>query len=272
MRITTWNVQWCRGLDGIVDPARVAAQLRRMGEPEVACLQELAAHYPELAGSRGEDQADALQRALPQWQAVAGWAVDVPGTGRVRKRFGNMILSRLPVGRILRHALPWPASPDAPAMPRIAVEAIVTAPFGPLRIVSTHLEYYSALHREAQVARFGELHAEWCAERKPVAEEGPFRSEFVPASTVLCGDFNLPPEDALHRRILDIGFVDAWQALHPGVPHPPTFRVHERDDGESPHCCDYVFVTPDLVPRLASIRVDGENRASDHQPVTVELI
>ena len=31
------------------------------------------------------------------------------------------------------------------------------------------------------------------------------------------------------------------------------------------------FVTPDLAPRLASIRVDADNRASDHQPVIVEL-
>jgi endonuclease/exonuclease/phosphatase family metal-dependent hydrolase len=42
--------------------------------------------------------------------------------------------------------------------------------------------------------------------------------------------------------------------------------VHERDRGESPYCCDFVFVTPDLVPRLRSIRIDADNRASDHQP------
>jgi endonuclease/exonuclease/phosphatase family metal-dependent hydrolase len=55
------------------------------------------------------------------------------------------------------------------------------------------------------------------------------------------------------------------------VPHPHTFRVHEREKGQSPYCCDYVFVTADLAPRLRSIRVDGANRASDHQPVVVEL-
>ena len=65
--------------------------------------------------------------------------------------------------------------------------------------------------------------------------------------------------------------VDAWQALHPGEPHPFTFRLHERDEGEAPYCCDYVFVSEDLRPRLKSIMVDGMNRASDHQPVVVEL-
>jgi endonuclease/exonuclease/phosphatase family metal-dependent hydrolase len=207
---------------------------------------------------------------MPDYEPVVGWAVDVAG-GRARKRFGNMLLSRLRVGRVLRHSLPWPEAPDVPAMPRAAVEAIVNAPFGPLRVVTTHLEYYSGAHRRAQVARLAEIQREWGAERKSVDEDGPFRTGASPRSTIVCGDFNLPPQDPLHRAILDVGFVDAWQALNPEAPHPPTFRVHERDEGESPYCCDFVFVTPDLAPRLASIRIDADNRASDHQPVIVEL-
>jgi endonuclease/exonuclease/phosphatase family metal-dependent hydrolase len=46
--------------------------------------------------------------------------------------------------------------------------------------------------------------------------------------------------------------------------------VHEPHK-EQPYCCDYVFVTPDLVSRLRAIRVDGATQASDHQPVIVEL-
>jgi len=271
MRIVSWNVQWCRGVDGVVDPARIAAELERIADPDVAGLQEIASGFADLSGSRGEDQPQALARALPGYETVVGWGVDVPGAGRARKRFGNLILSRLPLGRARRHSLPWPPSPREPSMPRVAVEAIVDAPIGILRIVSTHLEYYSAEHRAAQIARLGALQVEWLAERKPVDEKGPFRSQPSPAGTIVCGDFNLPPDDPLHRQILDAGFVDAWEALHPGVSHPPTFRLHERDEGESPYCCDFVFVTPDLVPRLRSIRIDADNRASDHQPVTVEL-
>jgi exonuclease III len=66
-------------------------------------------------------------------------------------------------------------------------------------------------------------------------------------------------------------FVDAWRALHPDEPHPPTFRVHDQGEGETPYCCDYVFVTEALVPRLKSVRVDGLTQASDHQPVVVEF-
>ena len=56
-----------------------------------------------------------------------------------------------------------------------------------------------------------------------------------------------------------------------GRPHPHTFRIYEHDEGELPYCCDYVFVTPDLVPRLREVRVDGATQASDHQPVSVIL-
>jgi endonuclease/exonuclease/phosphatase family metal-dependent hydrolase len=88
-----------------------------------------------------------------------------------------------------------------------------------------------------------------------------------PKDLIVCGDFNMPPDDPLLPEFL----VDAWRALHPGKPHPHTFRVHEREEGQKPFCCDYVFVSKDLVPRLAAIHVDGANRASDHQPVIVDF-
>jgi endonuclease/exonuclease/phosphatase family metal-dependent hydrolase len=271
MRLLSWNVQWCRGLDGQVDPARIAAEIQRIADPDIACLQEIASDFGDLPGSKGEDQPVVLWKALPEYEPIVGWAVDIPGPGGARKRFGNMILSRLPVQRILRHSLPWPASPDVPSMPRVAVEAVVQAPFGPLRVITTHLANNLHEHRAAQIVRLGEIFREGLSPRKEVSEGGPFRSHPAPASTLLCGDFNLPPEDPLHWEITRMGFVDAWQALHPGKAHAHTFRVHERKEGQSPGCCDFVFVTPDLVPRLASIRVDAQNRASDHQPVIVEL-
>ena len=40
---------------------------------------------------------------------------------------------------------------------------------------------------------------------------------------------------------------------------------------EPQYCCDYVYVTRDLAPRLRAMRVDAMTQASDHQPVVVEL-
>jgi len=268
VRLISWNVQWCEGLDGIVDPARIAHEARRIADPDVACFQEVS------IGFHGDNQVESLKREFPGYTLVFASAVDVPGPGGARRRFGNLIASRFPVGRVQRHALPWPKS-SRPSMPRCALEAVVQAPFGPLRIITTHLEYFSSRHRAAQVERLRELHVE--SHEQAAEEEGAFLALPNPKSALVCGDFNLPPEDPLRQRMLQAfvdgspKFVDAWEALHPAEPHAHTFRVHEQGGGQAPHCCDYVFVTQDLAPRLRSISVDGANRASDHQPVSLEL-
>jgi endonuclease/exonuclease/phosphatase family metal-dependent hydrolase len=281
MRLLHWNVQWCRGLDGVVAPARIAREARELCDPDVICLQEVAINFPALEGSRGEDQVARLAAELPGFTAAFGWAVDVPDGAGGRRRFGNLILSRLPLRQVQRHTLPWPADSGVPSMPRALVEAVVATPYGLVRVATTHLEYYSATQRAAQVERLRELHAEACAHSVIAPSEryesGPFEPFPRPASAMLTGDFNLPPRDPLHARLLEpFGagvprFLDAWQHAHPDEPHPPTFCLHEREYGESPYCCDYVFVTEDLAARLRAVRVDGATRASDHQPVIVEL-
>jgi endonuclease/exonuclease/phosphatase family metal-dependent hydrolase len=267
MRLLSWNVQWCRGIDGRVDPKRIADDAKRLADPDVFCLQEVAANFPEMAGSAGEDQVEMLAREFPGYEAFFVPAVDLPGK-RGRRQFGNLILTRLDAGRVMRHALPWPVAADVQSMPRGAVEVVVEASFGPLRVMTTHLEYYSKDHRAAQIERLRDLHVEACSEHLPVEEPGSYESYARGKSAVVCGDFNLKPEDPHHRKMLDAGFVDAWQALNPGKPRQATFHLH---DGEPPYCCDYVFVTPDLVPRLKSIRIDTTTQASDHQPVIVDF-
>ena len=276
MRLLSWNVQWCRGLDGVVDPARIVREARRLADPDVLCLQEVSVGFADLPGSRGEDQLAALEKELPGYALFYAAAVDVPAAQGGRARFGNVVASRLPVGRVLRHTLPWPPT-RTPSMPRAALEATVQAPFGALRITSTHLEYYSSRHRAAQIERLRELHCEAGHTGSAEKNEGPFRLLPRPQSAIVCGDFNMPPDEPVRARFLEAfledtpKLLDAWEALHPGEPHPLTFRVHERGPDEQPYCCDYVFVSEDLRARLKSITVDAMNRASDHQPVVLEL-
>jgi endonuclease/exonuclease/phosphatase family metal-dependent hydrolase len=281
VRLISWNIQWCRGVDGSVDPARIARSARALADPDVCCFQEVAAGCAALAGSSGEDQAELLAREFSGYRALYAWGVDVPGAGDGRSRFGNLVLSRLPVQRVLRHSLPWPADPGTPSMPRVALEAVIEAPWGPVRVITTHLEYYSAAQRAAQVERLRELHAEAYAHSRAAPPRaynaGPFEPLARPAGAILCGDFNFPPQDALHAR-LQAPFacgaprlLDAWQLVHPGAPHPPTFRLYERNAPETPYCCDFVFVSKELAPRVCAVRVDAETQASDHQPVIVEF-
>src|SRR5690349_18967449 len=102
MRLLSWNVQWCRGLDGVVDPARIVREARAFADPDALCLQEISVGFADLAGSRGEDQVQALRDELPGYAVFFASALDVPGPDGARQRFGNVIASRLPVGRVLR--------------------------------------------------------------------------------------------------------------------------------------------------------------------------
>lgn len=322
MKLVTWNVQWCRGVDGRVDPGRIVAHARALADFDVLCLQEVAANFPGLPGSRGENQFAIFARLLPGFTPIPGAPVDVLARAHAAKRgerrvFGNLVLSRLPVLQALRFQLPWPCDAHARrSMPRMLVEATIEAPFGPLRVMTTHLEYYSEVQRAAQVEAIRARHAEACgharAERErerdsnpererdsnhdrerginhdrdrlpagtaPANDEAddPFRSAAQTVSTVLTGDFNLRPDDALHARIRDPfddgtpELIDAWQQLHPGQAHQHTNGVHDREQWPAPHTCDYVFASADLAPRLKALRVDADTKASDHQPVLVEL-
>jgi endonuclease/exonuclease/phosphatase family metal-dependent hydrolase len=267
MRLLNWNLQWCRGMDGVVDPERVANVARQLSDPDVCCFQEVAENFADLAGSSGEDQPARLAAAFPGYSAHFAWGVDTPDGAGGRRRFGNLILSRLPVRRVLRHSLPWPAEDQVPSMPRVAIEAVVEAAWGLVRVTTTHLEYYSGAQRAAQVERLLVLNAEAIAHSRARPAEryaaGPFQPLPRPASGILTGDFNMRPEDPLVARLRE-AFVDTCEGKH-----PPSFHVHDAD--EEAYCCDYVFVTPDLAPRVASVRLDAQTQASDHQPLIVEF-
>ena len=199
MRLLQWNIQWCRGMDDMVDPARIARFAREFADPDVACFQEVAINFPALAGSSGEDQVELLKRAFPGYAAVFGVGVEVADEKGGRRQFGNLILSRLPIRQAFRHSLPWPPESDTPSMPRVALEAVIEADIGPVRVITTHLEYYSSRQRVAQVERLREVHAEACehARTKSSAQyrSGPFEPFERPVQAILTGDFNMKIDD-----------------------------------------------------------------------------
>ena len=283
MKLITWNVQWCRGVDTRVDPARIVAEVQRLGDFDVLCLQEIADNFPDprLAGSAGEDQFAVLPELLPGYTAVAGVATDHPGDDG-RRRFGNLILSRLPVRQVYRHLLPSPVDPGVDGMPRIAVEAVLAAPFGDLRVITTHLEWYSRPQRSAQVEALRAIYAEGHGHARlgSVTDTtgSPFHTYARPAATVITGDFNLEYDDPLHQRML-APFADgtpplanAWDLVNAGVAYPATFKVHEKwVPGDPELHCDFIFVSAELRSRVRWVRSDRATQASDHQPVMIEL-
>ena len=284
MILITWNVQWCRGIDGAVDPERIVREARGMADFDVLCLQEIADNYPEprLRGSSGEDQFARIGELLPGYSIVPGVAVDQPAENGRRRRFGNLIASRLPLLQVYRYLLPYPLDPGVPGMPRIAIEAVVKAPGGDVRVITTHLEYDSQRQRMAQVEALRAIYAEGHAYARDaqitMSDGGPFQTYVRPRAAIITGDCNFEPASAEHRRMLAAfddatpPLVDAWQAQHPGVPHPATFKIYEKDRPGDPELhCDFIFVGEEVVPRLREIRVDQQTQAADHQPVILTL-
>lgn len=279
MIIVTWNVQWGRGVDGVVDIARVVEHARALGQFDVLCLQEVADNFPDLPGNDDANQFAQIAALLPGFTAIEGPAVDVAGEGGRRRRFGNMILSRLPVTSVRRLALPWPADPQHDSMPRLLLEATVATATGPLRVGTTHLEYYSELQRSAQSRRIRELHEEACARAlQPPKARAEANSMFeMPPQTcraVLLGDFNFPvasPEYADIQAPLARGsrYRDAWPQVHGERKHASTFRVFEREAGEKAYACDFAFVSEGV--DVDDLYADVHTQASDHQPLRLTL-
>jgi endonuclease/exonuclease/phosphatase family metal-dependent hydrolase len=284
MQLLSWNIQWCRGVDGRVDPARIARVARALAsDADVVCLQEVARGFDTLAGSAGEDQFALLAAEFPGWAAVEGIAVDMAHPGGGRRQFGNLLLSRLPVRRAWRHLLPWPADADHADMQRVAIEAVIEAPgIGDIGITTTHLGYYSAAQRLAQFDALRALHAAACGHHrvKPAradASGGPFHCQPRPAAAIVCGDCNCEPGSPGHARMLapfadgTTAFLDAWQVAHGSRPHDPTVGLFDSVQWPRKFACDFAFVSEDLAPRVKSLEVDATSDASDHQALLLTL-
>ncbi len=177
----------------------------------------------------------------------------------------------------MRYVLPWEAD-ATPNMPRVMIEAVVMARSGPIRVMTTHLEWSSVKLRAAQVEGIRQAHRAACerVSTPPSPYYGPFIPQVGTTSAILTGDFNMRPEDPV-KHAVETPFgpgttrlLDAWTATRPGVPHPPSFCIVDQSHSP-PHCCDFVFVSEDLVPRIERIDYFTETRASDHQPVLLTL-
>lgn len=284
MKLITWNIQWGRGVDGRVDLARIVRTARGMADFDVICMQEIADNFPGLGGNDDRDQFAELGRLLPGYTRIDGFGLDVAGDGGRRRRFGNAVFSRYTVISARRHALPWPADPGKKTMPRVAIETTLQAPMGPVRLTTTHLEYYSDVQRRAQALRLRNLHDEACNRAMQAAPANSRESNptFDPTAqtthAILCGDFNFPPEnpayDEIQHRLSGGGprYVDAWKlGANSHRPHAPTFCVFSQDYGDSPYCCDFVFASEDFASRVRSFEVNLDTQDSDHQPLLLEI-
>ena len=285
MKLLSWNIQWGRGADGVVNLQRTISAIRTLGDFDVICLQEVAVGFAGLQGGAPVDCVAELAEAFADYSAHFVAAVDLPGKSGGRSLFGNLTLSRLPVGQVFRHSLPRPPEEGVPSMPRACIEVIVDGPRGPIRVLNTHLEYYSRIQRMTQIAA---LHTLQCdsvrlaamdspQEKSGDGQDSPFASLPRPAAAIVCGDFNCEPGSPEYYRMTapisaDVsGWEDAWRACYSDIPHLNTVGLNGAEWPDRAYCCDYFFVSADLVDRVESVAVDQLTAASDHQPVILTL-
>lgn len=95
IRVATYNIHRCRGIDRRTVPARIADVLREL-DADVVALQEVVGAGPEGAG-----QAEELGAAVGM-----GWVM--ASVRHLRKHlFGNVVLSRLPIVHHAQYDLSW---------------------------------------------------------------------------------------------------------------------------------------------------------------------
>lgn len=287
MKLVTYNIQFGRGRDEIVDLERIAGEI---DGADIIALQEVDRHFDR---SGDVDQVARLASLFPHMHAEYGAGVNLPmdrvdGDGRVehrRRQFGNLTLSRYPMRYVRHHLLPKQASTGPISIQRSALECVVDTPAGLLRLVNTHLSHLSGVDRAPQVERLLAIHQQAVDEGEPVcgAVDGTYwalRPELPapPARTVMMGDFNLAPDEAEYDRLVGpwspyggrmthpAGFVDAWVAAGHDVDGGATAELRGV-----PVRIDYQFVSTALAAAIVDCHVDDTAVGSDHQPVWLEL-
>jgi endonuclease/exonuclease/phosphatase family metal-dependent hydrolase len=95
LRIVTYNIHSCRGMDRRTKPDRIARVLRDIGA-DVIALQEVVG-----PGPHGHSHIEEIGAAL-----AMGWVM-APARHVRGHQFGNVILSRFPINGHVQHDLSW---------------------------------------------------------------------------------------------------------------------------------------------------------------------
>ncbi|MFH1061987.1 MAG: glycosyltransferase [Candidatus Omnitrophota bacterium] len=240
IRIMTYNVHSCIGMDGKISPKRIARVIGRH-EPDIVALQEL-----DMGRKRtgGVDQPLLIAKALEMmYHFYPSVVVDD------EERYGNAVLSRYPIELIRTGRLPG-AIKISRAEPRGVLWTVISIAGIRINFLNTHLGF---LPREGMRQTKALLGLEWVAH--PVCD-GPI---------ILCGDFNALPNSQICRNIKQV-LRDAQEELENHSPkgtwssHYPIRRI------------DHVFISPEIeVTNVEVSRTDIDKISSDHLPLIVDI-
>ncbi len=188
LRIMTYNIHHCEGVDGKLDVERIAGVIRKQ-ECDLVALQEVDRNTTR---SQRVDQLSELGR-LTGLQPYFGKAIDYGGG-----EYGLGILSKLPIAETKTFPLPSGAKREQ----RIAIEVFVKPTTGPRFVfVCTHLDHSSGENDRTQQI----------AELKKLFGGGP-------SQAILAGDFNCTSDKLELAPILAYWKDVDSQKMSPTIP------------------------------------------------------
>jgi len=270
MNIISWNIQAAKGVDEVTSVERIATVIKNLADADIICLQEV------LCNANG-NQVEELASHFPDHAPYFGAAIDrIDGAGRLK--FGNLILTKLPVLQAILHKLPQPAEPEFKHMPRQAIELLLDDGNKQrcLRITTMHLDFFAQIQRSAQVRYLARHYDESCARAaspSPAGGEQQFAATPETNRCIYIGDFNITLDSKEYALLTKaVGLIDCWVKVNPGKPHEPTCGIFDHAQWqEGPHCRDFCFASRSVAKTVSDIKVDVETAASDHQPILVTL-
>lgn len=139
LRIATYNIHRCRGLDGRTIPSRIAEVIRGI-EPDVIALQEVVG-----AGANAPGHAEQLGAQLGM-----GWVM-APARHLRGCLFGNVVLSRHPIRHHAQYDLSWKT-----CEPRCCQRVDIAIANDTLHLYNVHLGT-ALLERRYQAGRLGTI-------------------------------------------------------------------------------------------------------------------
>jgi endonuclease/exonuclease/phosphatase family metal-dependent hydrolase len=239
LRIMSYNVHGCKGMDNRISTDRIARVIARY-DPDVVALQELDAGRLR---SSGIDQAEMIARKLEMSFHFH------PAFHYQEEQYGNAVLSRYPMALVKKDVLPklWNR---AFLEFRGAIWVMVDHQGTKINIINTHLSLWPE-ERLLQIKTL--LDGDWL--------EHPDCSGPV----ILCGDLNMVPNSPVYKEICK-RFKDSQLMVAGQKPFKTWFT------GYPFMRIDHIFVTPEFC--VDSIQVSHtalDRSASDHLPIIADL-
>jgi endonuclease/exonuclease/phosphatase family metal-dependent hydrolase len=281
MKLTTYNIQYGFGADGLYNLRRIADTIR---DRDLIAVQEVDRHWSR---TNHDDQPAILSALLPDHHMVYAPAFDMalPGERTKRRQFGPLILSRWPILWSRTWPLPKRRMLDPINTQTAALEAVIAHPSGPIKLVNLHLAHVGVEERLDQIAFLKHLLGNPAAEGGPWSgtDDEPQRNWTEgepeppnPTRAIWAGDFNMEPGSAEYHALL------GQTPYHPGARYADglidpaaglNLHTHVKEiAGETRlRQLDHIFLTPDLAPLITRLWTDTTNPASDHFPLHIDL-